>query len=86
MISDFLKKLIEQGWTQQQLAEKTGLKQPMIGRYLKGQPCTLETAIKIADAFGITLDELAGRTPPEEEPPAEKGRTKGLNCYSHRNL
>ena len=51
------------GWSQQKLAEKAGLSYNMITKIEQGiakQP-TIQTAIKIANAFNISLDELVGR-------------------------
>lgn len=50
-------------WSQQKLAEKAGLSYNMITKIEQGvakQP-TIQTAIKIANAFNISLDELVGR-------------------------
>jgi len=51
------------GWSQQKLAEKAGLSYNMITKIEQGvakQP-TIQTVIKIADAFNISLDQLVGR-------------------------
>ncbi len=51
------------GWTQQRLAEKAGLSYTAITTLEQGiakQP-TIQTIIKLADAFEITIDELVGR-------------------------
>ena len=51
------------GWSQQKLAEKAGLSYNMITKIEQGvakQP-TIQTVIKIADAFNISLDKLVGR-------------------------
>lgn len=61
MIENFLKKLKDLGWTQKAIEAKTGVPQQMISRYMKGERCYLETAIKIADAFNVPLDEVANR-------------------------
>jgi len=64
MLSKKIKELrTKTGWSQQKLAEKTGLSYSVITKIEQGtakQP-TIQTMIKIADAFGITLDELVGR-------------------------
>lgn len=64
MLSKKIKELrTKAGWSQQKLAEKTGLSYSVITKIEQGtakQP-TIQTMIKIADAFGITLDELVGR-------------------------
>ncbi|EKD27689.1 MAG: helix-turn-helix protein [uncultured bacterium] len=51
------------GLTQQQLAEKAGLSYNVITTLEQGtakQP-TIQTIIKLADAFKISIDELVGR-------------------------
>jgi transcriptional regulator with XRE-family HTH domain len=53
----------KKGWTQQKLAEKTGLSFNTITKIEQGigDSPTLKTLIKLADALGAGLDELAGR-------------------------
>jgi len=51
------------GWSQQKLAEKAGLSYNVITKLEQGlakQP-TIQTVVKIANAFGISLDKLIGR-------------------------
>jgi len=51
------------GWSQQKLAEKAGLSYNMITKIEQSvakQP-TIQTVMKIANAFNISLDELVGR-------------------------
>ena len=51
------------GWSQQKLAEQAGLSYNAITKIEQGaakQP-TIQTIVKIADAFRISLDELVGR-------------------------
>ena len=50
------------GLTQRQMAEMLGIAQPSYIRYENGtsEP-TLETLVKIADAFDISVDYLLGR-------------------------
>ncbi len=57
---------IERGWTEYQLAERSGLPQSTISSwYRKNMIPTVPSLEKICDAFGITLSQLfAG----EEEP------------------
>lgn len=52
------------GWSQQKLAEKSGLSYNTITKIEQGAATmpTIQTMIKIADAFGISLDELVGRS------------------------
>ena len=53
----------QKGWSQQKLAEKTGLSFNTITKIEQGvgNSPTLKTLLKLADAFGVTLDELVGR-------------------------
>ena len=51
------------GWSQQKLAEKAGLSYNAITKIEQGaakQP-TIQTIVKLADAFGVSLDEVVGR-------------------------
>lgn len=50
------------GYSQSSLAKATGLKQQMISWWEagKGLP-NIEFCVKLADFYGITLDELVGR-------------------------
>ena len=47
------------GWTQQQLADALGVKQPMIGQYENGKRNPkIETAKGIAKALGVSFTDL----------------------------
>lgn len=63
MLSDSLKSLRKMhNLTQQELANKTGIKQQNISRWEKGIHLpNIEECIILADFFGVTLDELADR-------------------------
>lgn len=64
MLAERIKKFRKQkGWTQQKLAEKTGLSFNAITKIEQGRAehPTLKTLIKLADVFGISIDELVGR-------------------------
>lgn len=64
MLAKRLKQLRKKtGWSQQKLAEKAGLSYNVITKIEQGvaKKPTIQTMIKLADAFGITLDELVGR-------------------------
>lgn len=54
----------EKGMTQTQVADAVGLGRQAYAYYEKGErePST-ETLCKLADFFGVTVDELLGRTP-----------------------
>lgn len=49
----------ERGWTQQQLAQRAGVKQPRIAEIERGNANpTLLTMSRIAQALGVTVDRL----------------------------
>lgn len=54
------------GMSQEDLASMIGTKGPAIGRYERGvaKP-TIEVAVKLADALGISLDFLVGKVDTE---------------------
>lgn len=47
--------------TMAKLSKATGIPDSLLSRYKKGTDPTLSNACLIADFFGITLDQLAGR-------------------------
>ena len=50
-----------QGWSQADLARRTGISQVMVGKYERGDALpSIEVAKKMADAFGVSLDYLVG--------------------------
>jgi len=51
------------GWSQQKLAQYAGLSYNMITKIEQGgaKYPSIQTVIKLADAFGMSLDELVGR-------------------------
>lgn len=58
----------EKGWKQSQLAEEADLCTVYISRYETGRWLpSLISIIAIADALGVTLDELVGRKVKNEE-------------------
>jgi len=64
MLTEKVKELRRKaGWSQQKLAEYAKLSYNMITKIEQGQAKypSIQTVIKIADAFGISLDELVGR-------------------------
>jgi len=64
-LSDQIKNFRKQkGWSQQKLAEKTGLSFNAITKIEQGlaKHPTLKTLIKLSDVFGVSLDELVGRS------------------------
>lgn len=56
----------EKGLTVQQLADLSGLPKRTLEEIIRRDKCTVDNAIKIADALEVTLDELC-RTQPTEE-------------------
>ena len=57
-----LKTRIENNLTQTKLAELTGIKQQNISRWEAGKNLpNIEECVKLADFFGISLDEFVGR-------------------------
>lgn len=51
----------EKGWSQTDLATKSGVSREMIGKYERGEAVpSIEAAKKIADAFEVSLDYLVG--------------------------
>ena len=64
MIGKQIKELRKKkGWSQQKLAEESGLSFNTITRIEQGigDSPTLKTLVKLADTLGVGLDELAGR-------------------------
>ena len=50
------------GYTQKQVAMATGVSQPKLSYYESGRNLPLiDDCIRLADFYGITLDELVGR-------------------------
>ncbi|MBL7131730.1 MAG: helix-turn-helix transcriptional regulator [Candidatus Omnitrophica bacterium] len=51
------------GWSQQKLAEKAGLSYNAITKIEQGaaKRPTIQTMIKLADAFQVSIDDLIGR-------------------------
>ena|SRR6266540_651213 len=62
MVESFLKKLKAKGWKQKDIAEKCGFVPNYISGLINGSNCSIETVIKIADAFGVSTDEVLGRS------------------------
>lgn len=49
---------VESGMTVQQLADAAGLPKRTVEETMRRDTCSIKTAIKLADALGVTLDEL----------------------------
>ncbi len=64
MLAEKLKKLRQKkGWTQQELSHRAGLSHNAISKIEQGatKKPIMQTLIKIADALGVSFDELVGR-------------------------
>jgi len=50
------------GWSQRELAQRAGIPQPTVGYLETGRRSglTVETARRIADALGVSIDRLVG--------------------------
>lgn len=58
----FMQLLQEKGISAYRLSQETGISQGLISEYKSGKKLpTLQNFIRIADALGVSLDELAGR-------------------------
>lgn len=58
---------IKKGLTVQQLADMAGLPKRTVENILRNGDCLVSTAIKLADALGVTLDELCKGNPEKTE-------------------
>jgi len=67
MIAERLKTLRKRtGMSQQEIAEKIGIEQNSYGRYEQGSRIpTTDIIVKIAQAFGVTVEEIYGNKPSE---------------------
>lgn len=51
----------QKAWSQNDLEQKSGVSRVMIGKYERGDASpSIDAAKRIADAFGVSLDYLAG--------------------------
>ena len=57
----------ERGMTIQQLADAAGLPKRTVEESIRRDTCSVGTAIKLADALGVTLDELCRDLPDKAE-------------------
>ena len=57
----------ERGMTVQQLADAAELPKRTVEEAIRRDTCSVKTAIKIADALGVTLDELCRDIPNKTE-------------------
>ncbi len=72
MVEKFLNTLKTKGWKQKDIATKTGYAPNFISKLFNGGNCRIETIIKLADTFGVTTDEVLGRSPARTIIPEEK--------------
>jgi transcriptional regulator with XRE-family HTH domain len=62
-----------------QLASRLGVDYMQVSRYEKGQSLpSLDTAVRLAGALEVSLDELVAETEPSSEPPEPLFRNKRL--------
>ena len=54
------------GLTVQQLADLSGLPKRTVEEIIRRDKCTVDNAIKLADALSVTLDELCRTSETEE--------------------
>ena len=57
----------ERGMTIQQLADAAGMPKRTVEEAIRRDTCSVNTAIKLADALGVTLDELCRDLPDKTE-------------------
>lgn len=57
----------EKGLTLQQIADLAGLPKRTVEQTIYRDTCSVKTAIKLADALGVTLDELCRDSAEETE-------------------
>lgn len=57
----------EKGMTVQQLADAAGIPKRTVEDATRRDTCSVKTAIKLADALGVTLDELCRDAPDKTE-------------------
>lgn len=50
------------GWSQSELARRSGVKKSSINRYINGDDMPISKALAIANALGVSIDELLGTT------------------------
>lgn len=74
------------GMTQQEVADYLGIKKPRYGDWEREtREINLRDAIRLADLFGCTLDELAGRDWPRVEASLSPDERRLLDAYKSAN-
>lgn len=84
MITEFLKELKKQGYTQEKIEQITGITQSAISKLARGATPSLETVIKLADSFDTTTDEVLGRVKSDNANKQHDAQNHSINsCNSH---
>lgn len=67
----------DRGWSQNELARRAGVHGVSISRWERGErtEITLSQFVKLADALGVSLDDLLGRS---TAPPAAEVAVRGV--------
>lgn len=60
MIERFMQELREQGYTQDRIAEMTGLTQAAISKLFRGATPNATTIVKLAITFHVSTDHILG--------------------------
>jgi transcriptional regulator with XRE-family HTH domain len=69
----------QRGWTQQDLADNTGLKRSLIGAYEEGRAePSVEKLIGFSEVFNVSVDDLVGLDLSKEEPGASRFRVLSI--------
>ena len=79
-----LKKIrMEKGLTVQQLADLAGLPKRTVEETVRRDTCSVRTAIKLADALGVTLDELCRDNRLKPNNPMPSGSLTAVGRFSY---
>lgn len=87
-MKNFLDELEKAGWTQAEIGEKVGVTATTINRYKLGKiEPSIKVVIKLADAFGVTLDAVMGREPATvQENQKKRWERKKASCKASINM
>jgi transcriptional regulator with XRE-family HTH domain len=77
---------LQRGWTQEQLAELSGLSVRSIQRIERGQACSLETQNALAAVFQVDRSVLDRHEKPIESTPADNGSLRADELSALREL
>lgn len=83
MIRNFIEQLKEKGMTQNEIAERTGLKQSFISQLYNGKKPSLDTVLRFAKAFNATTDKVLNYNP---DPKRNANTHQDLEESKPRNL